>query len=112
MLCPTTSYEDGLDDQNCAPLSVLQLGIALGFLIPPMLVPNVKDTEELAQHIRILMYISAGVATGLFLLVIIGRTGSAVDWGRGGGEGETSAWLSSNPLPGPRAIAPFPGLVV
>ncbi|XP_060919403.1 heme transporter FLVCR2 isoform X3 [Labrus mixtus] len=48
-----------------------QLGIAIGFLIPPILVPNVDDMDELAQHIRIMFYISAGVATVIFILVII-----------------------------------------
>lgn len=58
---------------NCAPL-IPQLGIALGFLVPPMLVPNVEDINELTQHIRVMLYISAGVATALFVLVIIGKT--------------------------------------
>ncbi|XP_076017676.1 choline/ethanolamine transporter flvcr2a isoform X2 [Genypterus blacodes] len=48
-----------------------QLGIALGFLIPPVLVPNVENLDELAKHIRLMFYISAGVATFVFLLVII-----------------------------------------
>ncbi|KAK7906890.1 hypothetical protein WMY93_015502 [Mugilogobius chulae] len=47
-----------------------QLGIAIGFLVPPILVPNVKDKDELAHHISIMFYITAGVATVLFLLVI------------------------------------------
>ncbi|KAF7201922.1 choline/ethanolamine transporter flvcr2a isoform X1 [Nothobranchius furzeri] len=48
-----------------------QLGIAIGFLVPPMLVPNVNDMEELAFHLRTMFYMSAGVATFLFVLVII-----------------------------------------
>ncbi|KAM6916938.1 choline/ethanolamine transporter flvcr2a [Lycodopsis pacificus] len=48
-----------------------QLGIAIGFLLPPILVPNVDDVEELAYHIRIMFYISAGVATFIFILVVI-----------------------------------------
>ncbi|NXC40021.1 FLVC2 protein, partial [Penelope pileata] len=48
-----------------------QLGIALGFLIPPVLVPNVEDTEELAYHISIMFFLTAGVATALFILVVI-----------------------------------------
>ncbi|XP_076872731.1 choline/ethanolamine transporter flvcr2b isoform X2 [Brachyhypopomus gauderio] len=47
-----------------------QLGIAIGFLVPPILVPNVEDMDELANHIRIMFYITAGVATVLFILVI------------------------------------------
>ncbi|XP_056282081.1 feline leukemia virus subgroup C receptor-related protein 2-like isoform X2 [Pseudoliparis swirei] len=48
-----------------------QMGIAIGFLLPPILVPNVDDLDELAYHIRIMFYISAGAATVLFILVII-----------------------------------------
>lgn len=55
-----------------ASLFFPQLGIAIGFLVPPILVPNVEDMEELAHHIRIMFYITAGVATLLFVLVVIG----------------------------------------
>lgn len=47
-----------------------QLGIAIGFLVPPVLVPNVEDMGELAEHISIMFYITAGVATLIFLLVV------------------------------------------
>ncbi|XP_027139786.1 choline/ethanolamine transporter flvcr2b isoform X1 [Larimichthys crocea] len=47
-----------------------QLGIAIGFLVPPILVPNVDDMDELAHHISIMFYITAGVATFLFILVV------------------------------------------
>lgn len=50
-----------------------QLGIAIGFLVPPILVPNVDNMEELAHHIRIMFYITAGVATLLFVLVVFGK---------------------------------------
>ncbi|KAI4892281.1 hypothetical protein NFI96_012007 [Prochilodus magdalenae] len=48
-----------------------QLGIAIGFLVPPILVPNVEDLDQLAYHISIMFYITAGVATLIFILVII-----------------------------------------
>nr|XP_020649567.1 feline leukemia virus subgroup C receptor-related protein 2-like isoform X2 [Pogona vitticeps] len=47
-----------------------QLGIAVGFLLPPVLVPNSEDKEKLAHHIGIMFFMTAGVATALFLLVI------------------------------------------
>uniref|UniRef100_A0A8C6S408 Feline leukemia virus subgroup C cellular receptor family, member 2b n=1 Tax=Neogobius melanostomus TaxID=47308 RepID=A0A8C6S408_9GOBI len=47
-----------------------QLGVAIGFLLPPILVPNVEDLDELAHHISIMFYITAGVATLLFILVV------------------------------------------
>nr|XP_033806775.1 feline leukemia virus subgroup C receptor-related protein 2 isoform X2 [Geotrypetes seraphini] len=48
-----------------------QLGIAVGFLLPPVLVPNVDDLQLLAQHISIMFYGTACVATVLFILVAI-----------------------------------------
>ncbi|XP_055029116.2 choline/ethanolamine transporter flvcr2a isoform X2 [Misgurnus anguillicaudatus] len=47
-----------------------QLGIAIGFLLPPVLVPNVDDINELSHHIRIMFYITAAAATVIFLLVV------------------------------------------
>ncbi|KAF3849825.1 hypothetical protein F7725_019544 [Dissostichus mawsoni] len=47
-----------------------QLGIAIGFLVPPILVPNVDDIDELAYHISVMFYITAAVATFLFILVV------------------------------------------
>ncbi|MGH0158710.1 UNVERIFIED_CONTAM: hypothetical protein FKN15_077603 [Acipenser sinensis] len=46
------------------------LGIAVGFLIPPLLVPNVDDFDELAHHVSIMFYGTAAMATLLFILVI------------------------------------------
>ncbi|XP_011926293.1 PREDICTED: feline leukemia virus subgroup C receptor-related protein 2 isoform X3 [Cercocebus atys] len=48
-----------------------QLGIAIGFLVPPVLVPNVEDRDKLAYHISIMFYIIGGVATLLLILVFI-----------------------------------------
>ncbi|KAK2826137.1 hypothetical protein Q5P01_020351 [Channa striata] len=48
-----------------------QMGIAIGFLVPPILVPNVDNMTDLAYYIRIMFYISAGVATFIFILVVI-----------------------------------------
>ncbi|XP_068948033.1 heme transporter FLVCR2 [Petaurus breviceps papuanus] len=47
-----------------------QVGIALGFLVPPILVPNIQDREELAYHISIMFYMTGAVASFLFILVI------------------------------------------
>ncbi|KAI5618864.1 feline leukemia virus subgroup C receptor-related protein 2, partial [Silurus asotus] len=48
-----------------------QLGIAIGFLVPPILVPNIDDMDKLAYHFSIMFYITAGVATFIFILVVI-----------------------------------------
>lgn len=58
---------------NLTDVCVFQLGIAIGFLVPPILVPNVDDLDKLASHIRVMFYITAGVATFLFVLVVIGK---------------------------------------
>ncbi|XP_075705574.1 choline/ethanolamine transporter flvcr2a-like isoform X2 [Rhinoderma darwinii] len=47
-----------------------QLGVAVGFLLPPILVPNIEDKEQLSYHISIMFYGTAAVATLLFALVI------------------------------------------
>ncbi|XP_055086951.1 feline leukemia virus subgroup C receptor-related protein 2 isoform X3 [Periophthalmus magnuspinnatus] len=48
-----------------------QLGVAIGFLVPPVLVPNVEDKDELAHHIRRMFYITAGIATFLFVVIVL-----------------------------------------
>ncbi|XP_072503974.1 choline/ethanolamine transporter FLVCR1 [Notamacropus eugenii] len=49
-----------------------QLGVAVGFLLPPVLVPNTKnDTVLMAHNIGIMFYGTASVATFLFILTII-----------------------------------------
>ncbi|XP_051511864.1 feline leukemia virus subgroup C receptor-related protein 1-like isoform X1 [Myxocyprinus asiaticus] len=48
-----------------------QLGVAIGFLLPPVLVPNTPDDKELMGHnISIMFYGTAGVSTLLFLLTV------------------------------------------
>nr|XP_057901949.1 feline leukemia virus subgroup C receptor-related protein 1 [Doryrhamphus excisus] len=49
-----------------------QLGVAIGFLLPPVLVPNTPEDDELTAHnIRIMFYGTAAVSTALFLLTLI-----------------------------------------
>lgn len=49
-----------------------QLGTAIGFLLPPVLVPNTPDDMELTGHnISVMFYGTAAVSTGLFLLTAI-----------------------------------------
>eukprot|EP00062_Callorhinchus_milii_P019238 gi/632973558/ref/XP_007903212.1/ PREDICTED: feline leukemia virus subgroup C receptor-related protein 1-like [Callorhinchus milii] len=50
---------------------VSQFGVAIGFLLPPVLVPNtMNDTNLMASNIKIMFYGTAIVSTVLFLLVI------------------------------------------
>ncbi|KAG8123251.1 hypothetical protein E2320_019226 [Naja naja] len=49
-----------------------QLGTAIGFLLPPVLVPNTYDDLDLMGHnISIMFYGTAGVSTFLFLLTAV-----------------------------------------
>ncbi|KAM9356341.1 choline/ethanolamine transporter FLVCR1 [Pholidichthys leucotaenia] len=49
-----------------------QLGTAIGFLLPPVLVPNTPDDVELTGHnISTMFYGTAAVSTALFFLAII-----------------------------------------
>uniref|UniRef100_A0A8C2Z9L6 Choline/ethanolamine transporter FLVCR1 n=1 Tax=Cyclopterus lumpus TaxID=8103 RepID=A0A8C2Z9L6_CYCLU len=49
-----------------------QLGTAIGFLLPPVLVPNTLDDIELTgRNISIMFYGTAAVSTALFVLTVI-----------------------------------------
>ncbi|XP_041660718.1 feline leukemia virus subgroup C receptor-related protein 1 isoform X1 [Cheilinus undulatus] len=49
-----------------------QLGTAIGFLLPPVLVPNTPENMELTGHnISIMFYGTAAVSTVLFLLTVV-----------------------------------------
>ncbi|XP_038667187.1 feline leukemia virus subgroup C receptor-related protein 1 isoform X2 [Scyliorhinus canicula] len=53
------------------PCSPSELGVAFGFLLPPILVPNTKDDINLmAKNISVMFYGTATVATVLFILVV------------------------------------------
>uniref|UniRef100_A0A3Q2KST7 Major facilitator superfamily (MFS) profile domain-containing protein n=1 Tax=Equus caballus TaxID=9796 RepID=A0A3Q2KST7_HORSE len=69
MLYPLSSGSSKTSTLCCS--SSPMLGIAIGFLVPPVLVPNIQDRDKLAYHISIMFYIIGGVATLLFILVII-----------------------------------------
>ncbi|XP_035473268.2 feline leukemia virus subgroup C receptor-related protein 1 isoform X2 [Scophthalmus maximus] len=49
-----------------------QLGIAIGFLLPPVLVPNTpNDVELTGRNISVMFYGTAAVSTALFVLAVI-----------------------------------------
>nr|XP_020442267.1 feline leukemia virus subgroup C receptor-related protein 1 [Monopterus albus] len=49
-----------------------QLGTAIGFLLPPVLVPNTpNDVQLTGRNISIMFYGTAAVSTGLFILTVI-----------------------------------------
>ncbi|XP_018047471.1 PREDICTED: uncharacterized MFS-type transporter C09D4.1 isoform X1 [Atta colombica] len=47
-----------------------QLGIAIGFLFPPMLVPN-KDTYEIERGLQRMFYIVAAITSVVLILILI-----------------------------------------
>ncbi|XP_048213048.1 feline leukemia virus subgroup C receptor-related protein 1 isoform X2 [Perognathus longimembris pacificus] len=55
-----------------------QLGTAVGFLLPPVLVPNTQNnTDLLASNISTMFYGTSAVATLLFILTAIGHSSKA-----------------------------------
>ncbi|KAI5627150.1 feline leukemia virus subgroup C receptor-related protein 1 isoform X1 [Silurus asotus] len=49
-----------------------QLGVAIGFLLPPVLVPNTPEDKDLMGHnISIMFYGTAAISTVLFILTVI-----------------------------------------
>nr|XP_026693930.1 feline leukemia virus subgroup C receptor-related protein 2-like isoform X1 [Ciona intestinalis]XP_026693931.1 feline leukemia virus subgroup C receptor-related protein 2-like isoform X1 [Ciona intestinalis] len=48
-----------------------QVGVALGFLLPPLIVPDSNDNEVVSIHLRYLFIGTAAVTTALALLVIV-----------------------------------------
>ncbi|XP_046583306.1 feline leukemia virus subgroup C receptor-related protein 2-like isoform X4 [Haliotis rubra] len=49
-----------------------QVGAAVGFLLPPVLVPNSPDLDQVGWDISIMMYVTAGVTTAIFIAILIG----------------------------------------
>lgn len=47
-----------------------QLGVAIGFLLPPVLIPNIQDLDLLSYHLKLMFIGTAAVASVLFILVI------------------------------------------
>ncbi|XP_007481426.1 feline leukemia virus subgroup C receptor-related protein 1 [Monodelphis domestica] len=45
-----------------------QLGAAVGFLLPPVLVPNINNTDLMAHNISTMFYGTASISTFLFIL--------------------------------------------
>jgi hypothetical protein len=50
-----------------------QLGVALGFFLPPILVKDHENVDDIGADLIFMFYIVAGVCTAFFLLVVIGK---------------------------------------
>lgn len=61
-----------------ASLSHSQLGVALGFLLPPLLVQNHDDLELVGRDFQLMFYLIAGFTTLLVTLVVLCKCLSSV----------------------------------
>lgn len=50
-----------------------QLGVALGFFLPPMMVQDHENVDDIGADLKRMFYIVAGVCTAFFLLVLVGN---------------------------------------
>ncbi|KAH8372621.1 hypothetical protein KR009_001279 [Drosophila setifemur] len=48
-----------------------QLGVAVGFVLPPMLVPNSPDLETVGNDLRMMFYMVAGLTSVLLVLMVL-----------------------------------------
>lgn len=55
-----------------------QLGVALGFLLPPLLVQNHDDLELVGRDFQLMFYLIAGFTTLLVTLVVLCKCLSSV----------------------------------
>ena len=76
-------------------LSCPQLGTAIGFLLPPVLVPYTPDDVELTgRNISIMFYGTAAVSTVLFILTVIGTLTAVAYLMHSSGPFVQSLWFS------------------
>ncbi|XP_030081300.1 feline leukemia virus subgroup C receptor-related protein 2 [Drosophila hydei] len=48
-----------------------QLGVAIGFVLPPMLVPNSEDINQVGSDLQLMFYLVAGLTSILLILMAI-----------------------------------------
>ncbi|PRD24750.1 UNVERIFIED_CONTAM: Flvcr2 [Trichonephila clavipes] len=51
-------------------LTLLQLGIALGFLLPPQIVPSSPNKDDVKRGLSILFYSIAAITSVIFLSIV------------------------------------------
>lgn len=47
--------------------------MAIGFLIPPVIVSNSPNLDDIGRDLNVMFYASAGVTSALFILTLIGE---------------------------------------
>ena len=50
-----------------------QVGVAIGFLVPPVIVTDSGIVEDIGRDLSHMFYGTAGVTTALFLLCLVGK---------------------------------------
>ena len=73
---PRTMVNSCIGEMNrrFIPSSLLQLGVALGFLVPPAIVPTTDDMDLIGQRLSIMFYGVVALTTTLFITILIGKT--------------------------------------
>lgn len=51
--------------------SIPQLGIAVGFLMPPILVENHDDLELVGNDLRMMFYLVAGLTSTILIAILV-----------------------------------------
>ena len=49
----------------------VQLGVAIGFLLPTMIVRNHDDLDDIAHDLSVMYYSVAGLTTALLVLIVL-----------------------------------------
>lgn len=52
-------------------LKYLQLGIAIGFVVPSILVGNHEDINKMGDDLQLLNYLVAGLSTAILMVVVL-----------------------------------------
>ena len=50
----------------------MQVGAAISFLVPPLIVNDHPNVEDIGKDLRLMFYYTAGICTAICLFVVIG----------------------------------------
>lgn len=66
------NYNPFLSIEVYQRLQSLQIGFALGFLIPPIVVTDHPDVEDIGSDLRRMFFTTSGITTAILLVAIFG----------------------------------------
>ena len=49
------------------------MGVAVGFLVPPNIVPNSENLDDIGHDLGVMFYAGAGVCTLILILMLFGE---------------------------------------